>query len=210
MSWHTNEPNWLNDPMAADDLRERGLHYDKYELDEANGRLNEMGRFSEHQAVSRFLKAEDCVAAARSRQIDPLGWTLDLTIRSVEDEELPRRDGNGNEIKLVAYFQGAEKGLVLNSGNCEVLGQLTGDDTDRAAGLRVTMYLVPVSRALSQCGFGMRLRGAQPTAPAPAPAQPTAPAPATEPAPPPAESFSTRTPQYDPSVGEVPDDEIPF
>jgi len=52
------------------------------------------------------------------------GRELRVTMGRVEREEI------GTDKKLVLYFKGKEKGLVLNKTNANTIGDAYGDDTD--------------------------------------------------------------------------------
>lgn len=74
---------------------------------------------------SKYLKADD---------LD--GRTVLVTIKSVQMEEFD--DGE----KPIIYFQGKEKGVVLNKTNANMLAQLFGNDTDDWRGGEVEMFAV--------------------------------------------------------------------
>lgn len=60
-----------------------------------------------------------------------------VTIDRIEVEPI----GRDKEIKPVIYFQGKEKGLVLNKTNAKKIAELTGSkDTDDWAGCQVRIY----------------------------------------------------------------------
>lgn len=46
----------------------------------------------------------------------------------------------GDDRKLVLYFQGKEKGMVLNKTNANNIGHLYGDDTDNWNGEEITLF----------------------------------------------------------------------
>lgn len=52
------------------------------------------------------------------------GQELTVTISEIKKEKV--RGDNGNEEKLVAYFKGGKKGMVLNVTNLKTLQDLTG------------------------------------------------------------------------------------
>lgn len=62
---------------------------------------------------SQYLKASDLG-----------GREIRITMGRVEREEI------GTDKKLVLYFKGKEKGLVLNKTNANTIGDAYGDDTD--------------------------------------------------------------------------------
>ena len=60
-----------------------------------------------------------------------------VTIDRIEVEPI----GRDKEMKPVIYFQGKEKGLVLNKTNAKKIAELTGSkDTDDWAGCQVRIY----------------------------------------------------------------------
>ena len=60
-----------------------------------------------------------------------------VTIDRIEVEPI----GRDKEIKPVLYFQGKEKGLVLNKTNAKKIAEITGSkDTDDWAGCQVKIY----------------------------------------------------------------------
>lgn len=60
-----------------------------------------------------------------------------VTIKGVKTEEV----GRGRERKLVVYFKGAEKGLVLNKTNATRIAKLVGsEDTDDWTGKQVKLF----------------------------------------------------------------------
>ena len=75
---------------------------------------------------SNYLKASDLK-----------GKAVVVTIRSVELEEV----GRTKERKPVLYFQGKEKGIVLNRTNSKKIAELAGSqDTDDWHGVEVAIY----------------------------------------------------------------------
>jgi hypothetical protein len=53
--------------------------------------------------------------------------------------------GQNNEEKPIIYFEGLQKGMVLNRTNAEVLEMLYGDESDDWVGHKITLYSTPVS-----------------------------------------------------------------
>jgi hypothetical protein len=107
---------------------------------------------------------------------DLQGRTIPVTIERVVMEEV----GDGN--KPVVYFQGAEKGLVLNKTNAMSIGLVHGQDTDGWVGKTIELFpavvmfqgqnvpcirVRPVATAYAQA-----FASPPGTQPAPAPAQP--------------------------------------
>lgn len=75
---------------------------------------------------SHYLKASDLNGASPT-----------VTIDRLEIEPI----GRDREMKPVLYFQGKEKGLVLNKTNASKIAQLLGSkDTDDWAGCRIKLY----------------------------------------------------------------------
>jgi len=62
--------------------------------------------------------------------------TFRMEIKSVTEEEI----GQEQERKLVVYFRGTDKGLVLNATNANTLAENYGDDTDGWVGKVVKLY----------------------------------------------------------------------
>ena len=62
---------------------------------------------------SKFLKSSDLK-----------GQEVRVTMANVEREEI------GSDKKLVLYFKGKEKGMVLNKTNANAIGDFYGDDSD--------------------------------------------------------------------------------
>jgi hypothetical protein len=78
---------------------------------------------------SRWLKGDD------------LNGTPTVTISSVTQEVV----GQNNEQKHVVWFEGMQKGLILNKTNSDAIEALYGDDTDNWLSEDVTLYAAPVS-----------------------------------------------------------------
>jgi hypothetical protein len=85
-------------------------------------------RISE-QFPSKYLRASD------------LDGEQTAVMGRVEMEEV----GTDKERKPVLYFQGLDKGLVLNKTNSGTISQLYGDDTDDWAGEAITLFSAMVS-----------------------------------------------------------------
>ncbi len=84
-----------------------------------------MARISERFA-SNYFKTDDIKTHMLGRK---------LTIVGVVEETI------GDEEKLVAYFDGLDKGLPLNRTNSETLAETLGDDTDDWAGGIITLKI---------------------------------------------------------------------
>jgi hypothetical protein len=61
-----------------------------------------------------------------------------LTMSRAEFETL------GDDRKLILYFKGQEKGLVLNKTNANTIAKLYGADTDDWIGKEIVLFDVPV------------------------------------------------------------------
>lgn len=75
---------------------------------------------------SNYIKASDLNESA-----------VVVTIREIKIEQV----GRDKDTKLVAYFQGKEKGLVLNKTNARKIAEITGSqDTDDWPGSQIMIY----------------------------------------------------------------------
>jgi hypothetical protein len=80
---------------------------------------------------SKYLRAADI----------PDGQFVPVTISHVELEDVSGGDNEGSgEHKPVIYFQGKNKGMVLNKTNAGALSAAFGDDTDDWAGKSVRLF----------------------------------------------------------------------
>ena len=94
----------------------------------------------------------------------PEGKSFPLTVTGVKEELI----GQAKDRKLVAYFKGTEKGLVLNKTNGKVLAGTYGDDCDKWVGAKVIMYTI-WTEYQGNPTRGVRIRLADPSAPPPPP-----------------------------------------
>ncbi len=78
---------------------------------------------------SRFLKAADLK-----------GRTVKVKIKKVEVEEI----GQDKDQKAVAYFDGVERGLVLNKTNAFAIAEIHGDPTDGWTGKEIEIFSMMV------------------------------------------------------------------
>ena len=116
---------------------------------------------------SNYIKKED-LGSAR-----PV-----LSIERVEVELVGQ--GDNQENKPVLYFQGKEKGLVLNVGNAQSIVEIVGDDeTDNWTGHKVQLYVDPNVMFGKQKVGGIRIGAPPASAPAKGKAK-AAPVPAAE------------------------------
>ena len=104
---------------------------------------------------SRFLKASDL----------PDGRDVRVVIDDVQMEMMEQQ----NEEKPVCYFQGKDRGLVLNVTNATTISAVLGDDTEAWRGQSIVLFS-------STTSFGgrvvpcIRVRVPRPAAPVPQPA----------------------------------------
>jgi hypothetical protein len=110
--------------------------------------------------TSQYLKATDL----------PPGRDAHVIIERVDEADM----GSG-EMKLVAYFLGKQKGLVLNRTNAETLADALGDESDNWAGAQVTLFTTRVSYN-GQMRDAIRVRAQRRAAPAQPPQSQHAPA----------------------------------
>ena len=81
---------------------------------------------------SKYLKAED------------LGSNrIVVAIDRVEMEEIG--DESSKEMKPIVYFQGKEKGLVLNKTNASNIAYLHGDESDMWVGKQIELFTTLVT-----------------------------------------------------------------
>lgn len=70
----------------------------------------------------------------------------------------------GDDRKLILYFKGQEKGLVLNKTNANTIAKLYGDDTDGWIGKEIVLFDVPVDFR-GETVQAIRVRGPKKKAP---------------------------------------------
>lgn len=66
------------------------------------------------------------------------GKDVNVTISHISKEDV----GDDSGHKMVVYFSGTEKGLVLNKTNADMISMLYGDDTDGWHGQKITLYAI--------------------------------------------------------------------
>ena len=128
------------------------------------------------------------------RSVDIKGRKVRVIIDRVEIEQI------GNDHKPVVYFQGKEKGVVLNKTNSMSLAALFGSETDDWTGGHVEITTAPVFFQ-GKMVDGIRLN------PLPSPGPAATPAPAPQRAAPVAAPMPASTPL---APGHALDDDIPF
>lgn len=72
------------------------------------------------------------------KSADLQGRVAKLKIGSIGYEQI------GNDNKLVMYFQGKEKGMVLNKTNARTIADQFGDDTDNWTGADIEVFSMKV------------------------------------------------------------------
>lgn len=111
------------------------------------------------------------------------GQDVPVTVRNCVIEDVTNE--SKTEPLPVLYFEGMQKGMVLNKTNAATISGMYGDETDLWAGRSITLYptetswqgkMVPCVRVRDQRG-----QIAQPQPVQPAPVAPPQPAPATGP-----------------------------
>ncbi len=73
---------------------------------------------------------------------DLQGRTVPVVISDVKIETLG--SGQDAEQKAILYFQGKERGLVLNKTNANIISQAYGDETDDWIGMEIELYVAMV------------------------------------------------------------------
>ena len=87
--------------------------------------------FRAYVGASQYLKKED------------LSDPVDTELLWVKEEKVTT-PGKGTATRLVAYFEGLSKGLVLNTANCETLAEVTGtDDPNEWKDVALQLYVDP-------------------------------------------------------------------
>ncbi len=95
---------------------------------------------------SRFLKPED-VGTKRPR----------LVIREVTRERI------GEDVRLIVWFEGTQRGLALNKTNANTIARTLGDETDGWVGQAITLVVTPVDYR-GQSVPAIRILQVEPTA----------------------------------------------
>jgi hypothetical protein len=112
--------------------------------------------FRSYVGDAQYLKKED------------LSDPVDTELLWVKEEKVTA-PGKGTKTRLVAYFDGLSKGLVLNTANCEILAQITGtDDPNEWKDVAVQLYVDPDVKYGGKKTGGIRIRKPAPV-PVPVP-----------------------------------------
>jgi len=95
---------------------------------------------------AKYLKKEDIPSP------------VDTSILWIKEEEVTT-PGKGTETKLVLYFDGLKKGLVLNKENGEALAEITGtDDYEKWVDTPIQLYVDPDVKYGGKKTGGIRIR----------------------------------------------------
>jgi hypothetical protein len=125
--------------------------------------------FRSYVGDAQYLKKED------------LSDPVDTELLWVKEEKVTA-PGKGTKIRLVAYFDGLTKGLVLNTANCEILAEITGtDDPNEWKDVALQLYVDPDVKYGGKKTGGIRIRKRPGTAPVQRPASVQGPTPVQEP-----------------------------
>ena len=112
--------------------------------------------FRAYVGAAQYLKKEDLS--------DPVNSEL-LWVK----EEKVTPPGKGTTTRLVAYFEGLSKGLVLNTANCETLAEITGTgDPNEWKDVALQLYVDPDVKYGGKKIGGIRIRKPAPV-PVPVP-----------------------------------------
>jgi hypothetical protein len=106
-----------------------------------------MGRsYRKFVGNAKYLKKEDIPSP------------INISILRIKEEEVTA-PGKGTETRLVLYFEGIKKGLVLNMANAEALAEITGtDDYEKWSDVPIQLYVDPdVTFGKKKVG-GIRIR----------------------------------------------------
>jgi hypothetical protein len=98
------------------------------------------------------------VGAAQYLKKEDLSDPVDTELLWVKEEKVttPGKDTN---TRLVAYFDGLPKGLVLNTANCEILAEITGtDDPNEWKDVALQVYVDPDVKYGGKKTGGIRIR----------------------------------------------------
>jgi hypothetical protein len=103
---------------------------------------------------AKYLKKEDIPSP------------VNTSILWIKEEEVTA-PGKGTETRLVLYFDGLKKGLVLNTANAEALVEITGtDDYEQWSDIPIQLHVDPDVKYGGKKTGGIRIRK-PPSAPAP-------------------------------------------
>jgi len=87
------------------------------------------------------MNINDCFPSKFLKAHELQGKTPTVTIERVEFEQLRARTGSGTETKVVIYFKGHTKGLILNKTNAQSITQIARSAvTEDWPGVAITLY----------------------------------------------------------------------
>lgn len=102
--------------------------------------------FRSYVGDAQYLKKED------------LSEPVDAELLFVKEENVTA-PGKNTKTRLVAYFNGQSKGLILNTANCEILAQITGtDDPNGWEDVALQLYVNPDVKYGGKKIGGIRIR----------------------------------------------------
>jgi len=102
--------------------------------------------YKKYVGNSKYLKKEDIPSP------------VNTSILWIKKEEVTA-PGKGTETRMVLYFDGLKKGLVLNTANGDTLKELTGtEDTAEWSDLPVQLYTDPDVTFGNKKAGGIRIR----------------------------------------------------
>jgi hypothetical protein len=95
---------------------------------------------------AKYLKKEDILSPANT------------SILWIKEEEVTA-PGKGTEARLVLYFDGQKKGLVLNKANAEALEEIAGtEDYEKWSDIPIQLYVDPDVKYGGTKTGGVRIR----------------------------------------------------
>ena len=85
----------------------------------------------------RFVNINDAFSSKFLRAVDLAGREVTCTIDRIEIREV----GRIKERRPIVFFQGKQKGLILNRTNAQRIADIAGTpETDRWPGVRITLF----------------------------------------------------------------------
>jgi hypothetical protein len=104
------------------------------------------------------------VGAAKYLKKEDISEPVDKELLWVKEEEVTA-PGKDTATRIVAYFEGLSKGLVLNTENGLALAEITGtDDPNQWKDVMVQLYVDPDVKYANKKVGGIRLRVPEPVA----------------------------------------------
>ena len=90
-----------------------------------------------NQSKEKMMKINQAFPSKYVAAVDMGGLARVLTISQITMETIGQ---DGHDTKPVLYFQGAQKGMVLNKTNANVITILYGEETDNWIGKQIELY----------------------------------------------------------------------